>query len=64
MAYEPQQGDLVTVRQAANILCVNYDTVLVWLRKGVFPRVVRVGPAHSLRLYREDVLQQRHEQAS
>lgn len=57
-------SDLMTVRQAAVYLCVDYDTVLVWLRKGVFRRVVRVGPARSIRLYREDVLSQRHEQAS
>ena len=54
--------DLMTLREASRYLCVSYDCVLVWTRKGVFGRIVYVGPSKSIRLYREDVLAQRCEQ--
>lgn len=53
-----QDAPLVTLSEAAVMLCVDYDTVLQWTRKGVFGRIVRVGPHKGLRLYRVDVLQQ------
>lgn len=46
---------LITLRQAATLLGVDYDTVHRWALKGVFGRVVRVGPCGSLRLYESDV---------
>lgn len=56
--------DLVTLRQAAVILCVHYNTVLLWARKGVFGAVVRVGPSKSLRLYRAAVMAERRESSA
>lgn len=53
-----EPGDLVTLREAAAMLSVDYDTVLSWVHKGVFGRTVRVGPAGGMRLYRTDVLAQ------
>lgn len=59
---EHQHEELVTVREAASLLHVGTDAIRLWLKKGVFPRFVRVGPARSIRLYRSDVLAQRQEQ--
>ncbi len=58
------EPDLITLRQASVILCVSYRTVYQWAAKGVFGRVVMVGPAGSLRLYRDDVIAQRQEQVA
>lgn len=52
---QPIDDRLMTVRQAADLLGVDYDTVLRWTLKGVFGRFARVGPAGSIRLYESDV---------
>lgn len=49
--------DLMTLRQAAMLLAVSYDTMRAWCRKGVIV-AVRVGPAGALRVRRVDVLAQ------
>lgn len=46
--------DLLTVREAAGLLRINYDTLLRWLAKGVIP-YVSVGPTNLKRVYRRDV---------
>lgn len=56
------EPDLLTLRQASVLLCVSYRTVFQWATKGVFARIVRVGPSGAIRLYRVDVEAQRREQ--
>lgn len=58
----PRPDELMTLQEAAVVLHVHYETVRLWVAKGVFPRVVRVGPAGAIRLYRADVQAQRVEQ--
>jgi excisionase family DNA binding protein len=58
---EKTTPELMTLREAAEYLHVDYDTVLRWTMKGVFSRVVRVGPTQAVRLYRADVAAQRRE---
>lgn len=52
---------LMTLSEAAARLDVSYDTMKRWVDKGVFKRVVRVGPHRWIRLYRADVEAQLHE---
>lgn len=44
----------MTIREAADLCHVDYDTFLRWVRNGVLPHVV-VGPANLKRVYRRDV---------
>jgi len=49
---EPE--DLMTLKQAATLCGVNYDTFHQWVRKGVLPHV-EVGERPSLRVRRDEV---------
>jgi excisionase family DNA binding protein len=55
------QPDLMTLTEAAEDLRVDYETLRRWIAKGVFTRVVRVGPTKLIRLHRVDVRAQRVE---
>lgn len=46
---------LMSVREAAALCHVDYDTMLRWVAKGVLPHVV-VGPHRAKRVYRCDVV--------
>jgi excisionase family DNA binding protein len=48
------QDDKLTIREAAVLCSVDYDTFLRWVLKGVVPYIV-VGPYHRKRVYRSDV---------
>lgn len=52
MLREPDE--LMTLKQAATLCGVNYDTFHQWIRKGVLPHV-EVGERPSLRVRRGDV---------
>lgn len=53
MLREPE-SELMTLKQAAALCGVDYNTFHTWLRKGVVPHV-EVGERPSLRVRRGDV---------
>lgn len=46
--------ELLTLREAADLLTVDYETVRRWVAKGVVPHVA-IGPNNIRRVYRRDV---------
>lgn len=58
--YDPADlpvGEWMTIREAALLCHVDYDTFLRWVRNGVLPHYV-VGPHRLKRVLRRDVLLQ------
>jgi excisionase family DNA binding protein len=54
-ALVPDDGsEKMTLRDAAVLCGVDYDTILSWVRKGALPHVVS-GPYGTKRVYRRDV---------